>query len=88
MRLLGGGIVPGMARARGQAAKSKTTQHITNAALRQMNAEAHLDHPRQIDPAPTDNTVFRNRGSLLDESGDLGLLLNREASCGSRRHTV
>jgi hypothetical protein len=88
MRLLGGGIVPGMARAGGQTSEPQAAQHRPHAALSQTHTEAGLDHPRQVDPAPADDAVFADVRSLANQPHQLGFLHGRQARLGARRHAV
>ena len=62
--------------------KAKPRQQSADATLGQLDAEAGLDHPRQVRSPPANDTVLAQIRTGADEAGHFGLLLRRQARLG------
>jgi hypothetical protein len=78
----------GVARTRGETAKSKPAQERRHTALGEMHTKAARNHPRQIDPAPAYHAVLREGWPVANQARHLRLLVRRQPGLGTRRDTV
>ena len=68
-----------MARAGADVAEAELVQDLADRALVEGHTEALGDEALQVDPAPAHDPMHRPIGAGLDEMGQFGLLLGREA---------
>ena len=71
-----------MARPRADVREAELLQELADRALVIDDAEALLDHPLQVDPAPAHDPVFGPIRPRLDDLGQVGQLLRRKARPG------